>query len=409
LAKVASWEGNQQEALAQYEAVLRRAPGLYDAIVGKAFSLLWMGRSADARTLLHEAARQHPDDREVRDALREMGEADSDAKSIAETPTAPTSSARPERSEKKAAEPSSAKFPAAAKKKIDVEAGARSGVLRDRLSDERSMESNSATGELVPRSPEPPSNPVEPQSAPTESPADAPRPSSRWRPLVLIGILAVIAFLAWRYLGRPRRREMQIEPAPAQPARKFATATEAARVIPAHSPPPEPRLDEEPTTTTEDTPIDQTVPQPVEVVLPAVTPAHTLAGRQVLLVGANDAVLEVERRALNRVGALIAISSTLQEAVDCADQAPPAVVVLNAAIDGTWTSLTAIAWMSAHRPDLQAKSLVVLSVPDEASVEFCRKLATPYLDQPFDIGEFLEAASGVATRADRQLQEAKGA
>ena len=180
-------------------------------------------------------------------------------------------------------------------------------------------------------------------------------------------------------------------------------------MMPAPSPPPELRLVEDSGSTTEENEIDQPVPQPVEVALPAETAAHTLAGRHVLLVGANDAVLEVERRALDRVGALIAISSTLQEAVDLADQALPAVVVLNAAIDGSWTSLTAIAWISAHRPDLQAKSLVVLSVPDEASVEFCRKLATPYLDQPFDIGEFLEAATGVATRADRQLQPAREA
>jgi tetratricopeptide (TPR) repeat protein len=73
MAKVAAWQGQNQLALETYERVLARRPGFYDAVVGKAFVLLWMGRQEEARSLFLEAQRQHPNDREVREALASSG------------------------------------------------------------------------------------------------------------------------------------------------------------------------------------------------------------------------------------------------------------------------------------------------------------------------------------------------
>ena len=69
MAKTISYEGDQTTALQMYERILKRYPGLYDAIIGKAFSLLWSGHEQPARFLLEEGLAQHPEDREVREAL----------------------------------------------------------------------------------------------------------------------------------------------------------------------------------------------------------------------------------------------------------------------------------------------------------------------------------------------------
>jgi hypothetical protein len=73
IAKVLSWQGNQEQALVAYDKVLQREPGNYDALVGEAFSLIWTGRQNDAIPLLERANSRHPEDTEVRDALKRLG------------------------------------------------------------------------------------------------------------------------------------------------------------------------------------------------------------------------------------------------------------------------------------------------------------------------------------------------
>jgi tetratricopeptide (TPR) repeat protein len=65
LAKVASWQGDLDRGLMLYDEVIRRSPHLYDAVVGKGFTLAWMGRSEEALEILRRAARTHPEDDEV--------------------------------------------------------------------------------------------------------------------------------------------------------------------------------------------------------------------------------------------------------------------------------------------------------------------------------------------------------
>jgi Flp pilus assembly protein TadD len=73
MAKVLSWQGNQEKALVEYDKVLQRDPGNYDALVGEAFSLIWTGRQNEAIPLLERANSRHPEDTEVRDALKRLG------------------------------------------------------------------------------------------------------------------------------------------------------------------------------------------------------------------------------------------------------------------------------------------------------------------------------------------------
>jgi tetratricopeptide (TPR) repeat protein/CheY-like chemotaxis protein len=74
VAKVHSWQNHQETALALYDRLLQRHPQLYDALVGKAFALLWLGRQEEARPLLRMAARRNPSDRDVAEALANLGE-----------------------------------------------------------------------------------------------------------------------------------------------------------------------------------------------------------------------------------------------------------------------------------------------------------------------------------------------
>jgi tetratricopeptide (TPR) repeat protein len=74
IAKIRSWEGDFPAALELYERVLERSPHFYDARVGKAFTLLWMGEKQQAAEIFRWAVRVHPNDREVRGALQEIGE-----------------------------------------------------------------------------------------------------------------------------------------------------------------------------------------------------------------------------------------------------------------------------------------------------------------------------------------------
>ena len=73
LAKVFSWQGDQDKALVEYDKVLQKENGNYDALVGEAFSLIWTGRQNEALPILERANSRHPEDTEVRDALKRLG------------------------------------------------------------------------------------------------------------------------------------------------------------------------------------------------------------------------------------------------------------------------------------------------------------------------------------------------
>ena len=86
VAKVTSWQGDQETALALYNRILERSPSNYDALVGKAFSLLWMGRQTEALPLLEASARRNPNDGDVREALGRLRGAANPSETIAAAP-----------------------------------------------------------------------------------------------------------------------------------------------------------------------------------------------------------------------------------------------------------------------------------------------------------------------------------
>ena len=73
IAKIHSWEGDFPAALELYDRILARSPQFYDARVGKGFTLLWMGEKDQAADIFVWAARVHPQDNEIKQALSELG------------------------------------------------------------------------------------------------------------------------------------------------------------------------------------------------------------------------------------------------------------------------------------------------------------------------------------------------
>ena len=72
IAKVLSWEGDLNSGLAAFDRILARSPHLYDARVGKGFTLLWMGQKTEAYRWLRAAAADHPEDNEVAETVAQL-------------------------------------------------------------------------------------------------------------------------------------------------------------------------------------------------------------------------------------------------------------------------------------------------------------------------------------------------
>jgi tetratricopeptide (TPR) repeat protein len=89
LAKATSYEGDQETAIEMYDRILQRHPGSYDALVGKAFSLLWSSRTGQASVLLRQALAKNPGDGEVREALSTLPHSEGVSKAIPENSIRP--------------------------------------------------------------------------------------------------------------------------------------------------------------------------------------------------------------------------------------------------------------------------------------------------------------------------------
>ncbi|MGI9102869.1 MAG: tetratricopeptide repeat protein [Terriglobales bacterium] len=361
LAKVTSWQGDQQSALRLYERIFERNPGLYDALVGKAFSLLWTGRVEQARPLLLEAAHRHPDDQDVREALHSIGSP------VPELPAAAASAERPSR------KPGSTD-------KSPVKLAAKAP---ERPSPKRSptiSRPRYATRDLLPHA-DPPSRQkslVRRILDPLLSPISL---RFAWYLASAGGVLLLIVVLAgvipWpARASRPLPKPYTGLPRPKRAARASVEKPAA----------PEPAM----TAASASTP-----PASAEVASPKEV-SSALSGNTVTLVGNNDAVLQLQARVLSAAGANVSGFDSWNAAWNFLDGTAPGLLVLNPLTADGWTALTIFAWLTANRPDLVARTLVTMSVMDEAGEQFCRSRGASFLYHPFGAGEFLAAAVAIA-------------
>ena len=59
-------------ALQLFNKILESNPGYYDAVVGKAYTLLWMGQREQARVLFSAARNRDPGDKEIAAVLKSL-------------------------------------------------------------------------------------------------------------------------------------------------------------------------------------------------------------------------------------------------------------------------------------------------------------------------------------------------
>lgn len=76
MAQVTSWQGKTAEALERYEALLKVKPGSRDALLGKAQVLSWSGRTKESLVILEELRATLPQDREIAGVMESVQEAD---------------------------------------------------------------------------------------------------------------------------------------------------------------------------------------------------------------------------------------------------------------------------------------------------------------------------------------------
>src|SRR6266852_2186679 len=70
IARLSGWLGDYQQAVEEYNDVLSREPTNADAIIGKAYVLMWQGRLTDARLLLERARAIAPNDSDITEAWK---------------------------------------------------------------------------------------------------------------------------------------------------------------------------------------------------------------------------------------------------------------------------------------------------------------------------------------------------
>ncbi len=352
LAKVTSWQGDQGSALRQYDGILRRNAGLYDALVGKAFALLWSGHSAEARPLLQQAARRHPEDEDVREALLSLGVAVPERARKTSGDEAPATQIPASRPVSKAASP--ARIPEKNSKRTAARAGDGSshGVgsrIVDQLLTHKMAWAAGILGSLslmlvvlmgtIPR---------------------------RSRPAT-VQVMRIILPLRDTGLAKAVERRIKGEKQAAAAAREVSRRASSALPV-----------------TNADT--------------AASAGKDRLAGAKIVLIGSNRAVLQFESRVLTKAEAEVTGFESWHAAVACLSSHEPDLLVLNALTADGWTALTMCAWLSANRPELVRRTMVTISVHDKDADEFCRAHMGSFLHQPFGVNEFLGAVGALLSQ-----------
>ncbi len=357
LAKATSFDGDQEGAISMYDRVLQRHPGLYDAMVGKAFSLLWSGHLDQARPLLEEAARRQPDDREVQEALAQA----LSSKAAGTARVAPSTGGQ-------------------------TAARIRPGKLQSPTPTTVTPETPRTLGiRTVP--------PVQPPTSRAKliSP-------TRSRLLFLAASLAALASL-WvfgRVVFRPKAAASRHSSLtrPVQFLRTWVGAGDDERQkhneIVSESPGPPAEAGRHGEIANSGTEGDRkATPEPGFMSTPGNSTPFAMRP-EVLVVGGSTSIRELECRWLAAEKVETAVESDWSQAVIRLSSASPDLIVLNAITSDGWTSTRMFNWIAANRPKLRSQCLVIVST-GKAAEQVSSNPEVHYLFDPFDSREWHQA------------------
>lgn len=365
MAKVAAWQGQNQLALETYDRVLARRPAHYDATVGKAFLLLWMGRQEEARSLFLEAQRQHPNDREVREALS----------SSAAPVESPGGTAQPAGSEARKAAASDASGPPPAEVAAPAPVAtppppAAAFEPASAVPATTGSQSVIPAGEEPSQSVSPPKSatPLRPRAAhkgsadappvvrqgPSPAPANSLLPARV--PLAIPAQLAMLGMFA-TVVGAIAYRTYRV--------RRHATPLTMRRVLelpPSSLPPPRPA---------------------------STGKEGSLAGR-VLVVHPHEAVRDFAHRALAGAGAEVLVLGRGEDAVAGLEKWPYDAIVASDHLPEGWSGREIYRWLERNQPGAERRFVLVLTgEPDPEMQAFLDESRPLSLVAPFGVSDLL--------------------
>jgi two-component system NtrC family sensor kinase len=145
------------------------------------------------------------------------------------------------------------------------------------------------------------------------------------------------------------------------------------------------------------------IPEPEAQKLPARPRESAISGR-VLLVEAEEAVLEFERDVLTGAGAAVVTAKTSDDVKTRLLSEPFDAVIMSSSMPGDWNARESYAWLKANCSGMDNHVLFTFSNPMEQSDarSFLEENHVPYLAKPFEVAELI-------TQTRKLLQKAQAA
>ena len=125
-----------------------------------------------------------------------------------------------------------------------------------------------------------------------------------------------------------------------------------------------------------------------------------------LLVEAEEAVLEFERDVLAGAGAAVVTARTSQDVITRLLSEQFDAVIMNGKMSGEWNAKESFTWIKTNCPDMQGHVLFTFAsgVDQSEGRFFLQENSVPYLVKPFEVAELI-----AQTRKLLQKTQAAGA
>jgi len=142
-------------------------------------------------------------------------------------------------------------------------------------------------------------------------------------------------------------------------------------------------------------------PGETPAVVQPVSPGVRLRGR-ILLVDAEEPILELERQALIYAGVEVVAVNNLQDAISRLEAGDFDAIIADAGMAGDWTAHDLHRWITENRPALKKHLVLAASSPGDPELRFfVEQTRTLCIAKPFTVPEFLDLARRALEASDK--------